>query len=71
MPSVSRQGNCWDNVPMENFFSHLREEALRPFRNPTFEQAQQIVEEYIHFFNYERIQLKSGQTPYQLSRLSG
>ncbi len=69
-PSMSRRGNCWDNAPMENFFSHLKAEALRPSRSLTLEQAQQIVEEYIHFFNYERIQLKTGQTPYQLRCLS-
>jgi putative transposase len=65
-PSMSRRGNCWDNAPLQNFFGHLKEEALRPFRNPTFQQAQQMIDAYIHFFNYERIQLKTGQTPYQL-----
>ncbi len=29
-PSMSRPGNGWDNAPMENFFGHLKEEALRP-----------------------------------------
>src|SRR5689334_7398753 len=38
-PSMSRRGNCWDNAPMENFFSHLKEEALRQFPTPTFEEA--------------------------------
>ncbi|HEY6074606.1 MAG TPA: IS3 family transposase [Anaerolineales bacterium] len=70
IPSMSRRGNCWDNAPMENFFSHLKEEALRPARNPTFQEAQHIIDEYIHFFNYERIQLKTRQTPYQLRCLS-
>jgi len=69
--SMSRRGNCWDNAPMENFFGHLKEEALRTYRTPTFQQAQQIIEDYIQFFNYERIQLKTGQTPYQLRCLSG
>lgn len=69
-PSMSRRGNCWDNAPMENFFGHLKEEALRYIRNPTFEEAKQIVDEYIYFFNYERIQLTTGQTPYQLRCLS-
>jgi transposase InsO family protein len=50
---------------MENFFGHLKEEYLRHFKNPSFEQAQQLIEEYIHFYNYERIQLKTKQTPYQ------
>jgi len=70
-PSMSRRGNCWDNAPMENFFGHLKEEALRQYKNPTFQEAQQIIEDYIHFFNYERIQLKTRQTPYQLRCLSG
>jgi hypothetical protein len=29
-----------------------------------------VIEEYIHFYNYERIQLKSKQTPHQLRSLS-
>ena len=33
-PSMSRRGNCWDNAPMENFFGHLKEEALRTFLPP-------------------------------------
>jgi len=69
-PSMSRRGNCWDNAPMENFFGHLKEEVLRHVPIPTFEEAKQIIDEYIHFFNYERIQLKSRQTPYQVRCLS-
>ncbi len=69
-PSMSRRGNCWDNAPMENFFGHLKEEALRQLPNPTFEEVKQTIEEYIYFYNYERIQLKTRQTPYQLRCLS-
>lgn len=69
-PSMSRRGNCWDNAPMENFFGHLKEEALRHFRNPSFEEAKQLIDDYIYFYNYERIQLKTRQTPYQLRCLS-
>ena len=64
-PSMSRRGNCWDNAPMENFFSHLKEEYLRHFRKPTFEEAEQLIAEYIYFYNYERIQLKTKQTPFE------
>jgi transposase InsO family protein len=64
-PSMSRRANCWDNAPMENFFGHLKEEALRQIKTPTFEEAKQVVDDYIHFYNYERIQLKTRQTPYQ------
>lgn len=37
-PSMSRRGNCWDNAPAENFFSHLKEEYLRHLPLPTLEQ---------------------------------
>ena len=56
---------------MENFFGHLKEEAIRRIKNPTFNQVKQIVDEYIYFYNYERIQLKTKQTPYQIRCLSG
>jgi putative transposase len=65
IPSMSRRGNCWDNAPMENFFSHLKEEALRICKNPSLAEARQVIEEYIHFYNYERIQLKTKLTPYE------
>jgi putative transposase len=50
---------------MENFFSHLKEEALRHYKNPTFDQAREVIEQYIRFYNYERIQLKTRLTPYE------
>jgi transposase InsO family protein len=69
-PSMSRRGNCWDNAAMENFFGHLKEEALRHIPLPTFAELEEIVAEYIYFFNHERIQLKTRQTPYQVRCLS-
>lgn len=69
-PSMSRLGNCWDNAPMENFFGHLKEEALRQFPIPDFDEAKQIIDDYIFFYNYERIQLKTRQTPYETRCLS-
>lgn len=69
-PSMSRRANCWDNAPMENFFGQLKEEALRQVRNPTFEEARRIIEDYVCFYNYERIQLKTRQTPFERRCLS-
>jgi putative transposase len=46
---MSRLGICWDNAPMESFFSQLKEEALHPDRTPSFDEAQQIIDDYIHF----------------------
>jgi transposase InsO family protein len=70
-PFMSRRGNCLDNARMENFFGHLKEEAIRCYKNPTFQEAQKIIDEYIYFFNYERIQLKTKQTPHQRRCLYG
>ncbi|MCE9646041.1 MAG: IS3 family transposase, partial [Chloroflexi bacterium] len=47
-----------------------KEEYLRHFKKPTFQQAQQLINEYIYFYNYERIQLKTRQTPYETRCLS-
>jgi len=65
IPSMSRRGNCWDNAPIENFFSHLKEEAIRQYPILPFEETERIIDEYIYFYNYERLQLKTKQTPYQ------
>ena len=70
-PSMSRRGNCWDNAPMENFFGHLKEEYLRQFKKPTFKEMEQLIHEYIYFYNYERLQLKTRQTPYETRCLFG
>ncbi len=66
IPSMSRRGNCWDNAPMENFFGHLKEEAIRPVKLETIQQAKEVIDDYIHFYNHERIQLKTKLTPYEL-----
>jgi putative transposase len=70
-PSMSRKANCWDNAPMESFFSQLKEEALRQYPVMSFRETHRLIEGYINFYNYERIQLKSKQTPYQQRSLSG
>ena len=69
-PSMSRRGNCLDNAPIENFFSHLKEEALRVIKIPNYVEVKQIIDEYIQFYNYERIQLKTRQTPFETRCLS-
>ena len=34
-PSMSRAGNCWDNAPVESFFSSLKAELLPERLRPT------------------------------------
>jgi len=63
IPSMSRKGNCLDNAPTESFFSHLKEELLKHIKIRDLNEAVQIVDDYIHFYNYDRIQLKTKLTP--------
>lgn len=62
-PSMSRRGNCYDNAMAENFFSILKTECIYRQRIKTFQQARELIDEFIHFYNYERIQLKTGEAP--------
>ena len=66
--SMSRKGNCLDNSPMENFFGKMKNEMFygHEFEFETLEQLQKAMEEYIDYYNNERIQVKlKGLTPCQ------
>lgn len=63
--SMSRKANCWDNAPIESFFGHMKDEYLRHFGPGNFDQIKERIDEYIYFYNYERIQLKTKLTPYE------
>ena len=67
-PSMSRRGNCYDNAVAENFFGILKTECIRRYKLRSIEHARQLVEEYIYFYNYERIQLKTKLTPLEKRR---
>ena len=64
-PSMSRRGNPYDNAPAENFFSILKTECIGRQKIQSFEQAVQMIDDYIHFYNYERFQLKYRLTPFE------
>ena len=64
-PSMSRKGNPYDNAMAENFFSILKTECIYRHKPATFAQANEMIDRYIHFYNYERIQLKTGEAPRQ------
>ena len=66
--SMSRKGNCLDNSPMENFFGKMKNEMFygHEYEFKTLEQLQKAMEEYIEYYNKERIQVKlKGLTPCQ------
>ena len=68
-PSMSRRGNPYDNAMAENFFSILKTECIYRHKPATFSEANEMIDRYIHFYNHERIQLKTGEAPLTL-RLS-
>ena len=65
-PSMSRKGNPYDNALAENFFSILKTECIYRTKLQTYNDARILIDEYIHFYNNERIQLKTKLTPYEL-----
>ena len=62
-PSMSRRGNCYDNAMAENFFSILKTECIYRQKIRTFQQAKELIDDFIYFYNHERILLKTGETP--------
>ena len=62
-PSMSSRGNPYDNAMAENFFSILKTECIYRAKIRTYEEARLLIGAYIHFYNNERIQLKTKLTP--------
>lgn len=62
-PSMSRRGNPYDNAMAENFFSILKTECIYRHKPATFSEANEMIDRYIHFYNYERIQIRTGEAP--------
>ena len=62
-PSMSRRGNPYDNAMAENFFSTLKTECIYRTKLRTYEEARLLIGQYIHFYNNERLQLKTKLTP--------
>ena len=65
-PSMSRRGNPYDNAWAENFFSILKTECIYRTKIKTFAQARQLIDDYIYFYNHQRIQTKTKLTPLEL-----
>ena len=62
-PSMSRRGNPYDNALAENFFSILKTECIHRVKIKTFAEARRLIDEYIYFYNHQRIQTKTKLTP--------
>ena len=66
MPSMSRKANPYDNAMAENFFSILKTECIYRHKPKTLQEANDLIDRYIHFYNHERIQNKTGVAPLML-----
>ena len=65
-PSMSRRGNPYDNALAENFFSILKTECIYRTKIKTFSEARRLIDDYIYFYNHQRIQFKTKLTPLEL-----
>jgi transposase InsO family protein len=64
--SMSRRGNCIDNSPMENFFGILKQEMYYGEEYKSVKELKESIEEYINWYNNERIKEKlNGMSPVQ------
>jgi putative transposase len=64
--SMSRKANCYDNAVAENFFGHLKAELFHHNRFDTVEAFTTELDEYIHWYNTQRISTKlKGLSPVQ------
>jgi len=64
LQSFSRKGNCMDNSLMENFFGIMKNEMYYGCEFKTLEELRKAMEEYIVYYNTERINIKrKGLSP--------
>ena len=63
--SMSRKGNCYDNAIMESFFARLKNELYYGCEKSysSFDEFSKDIDEYIYYFNNERIQSKTKWMP--------
>lgn len=64
--SMSRKGNCLDNAVMENWFGVMKTEFCYRKRFESVESFKTELQEYIHYYNHDRIKQKlKGWNPVQ------
>ena len=63
--SMSRKGNCYDNCIMETFFGRMKNEMFYGYEKDyeSFDDFSKAVDEYINYYNNERIQAKTKWMP--------
>jgi putative transposase len=70
VPSMSRKGNCYDNAPVESFFSSLKNELVHHCHFQNQAEARYAIAEYIEvFYNRQRLHQALGyRSPEEFER---
>lgn len=67
-PSMSRAGTPLDNAPIESFFSVLKSECIYLDNPKTVDEAKICIDDFIDYYNNDRVQLKSKLTPTEMRK---
>jgi transposase InsO family protein len=70
--SMSRKGNCWDNAPMESFFSRLKVELIYAKNYLSRDEARSGIFTYIEIFynRKRRHSANDGKSPVAFEKLA-
>ena len=60
---MSRRRSPYDNALAENFFSILKTECIYRTKIATLAETRELIDDYIYFYNNQRIQTKTKLTP--------
>ncbi len=70
--SMSRVGKCIDNGPMEGFWGIIKTEMYYLNKFDTYDELEEAVKEFIHYYNYGRYQEKLNcMTPMEYHEFLG
>ena len=58
--SMSKRGRCWQNSPIENWFSQIKEECIRINGKYNKSETRKKIKKYVQWYNTERIQKDLG-----------
>lgn len=58
--SMGDVGACWDNAVVERFFGSLKHDWLLKVAQPTREHMKQDVDDYMRYYNLERLHSANG-----------
>lgn len=62
---MSSKGNPYDSA-MAEYYSIPKTECIYRHKPRILKEANDLIDRYIHFYNHERIQNKTGVTPLTL-----